>query len=61
MKRMTGADKQAYMKGLASQAETAANRGGGGGGEQVYKITKLVSGKYMYSVYHGATKMPIVD
>ena len=50
---MTRADKRAYMEDLASQAEEAANRGEQG---QVYKITKLVSGKY-----HGATNTLIVD
>ena len=49
----TRADKQDYMEDLASQAEEAANRGEQG---QVYKITKLVSGKY-----RGATDTPIMD
>ena len=53
VKRMTRADKRAYMEGLTSQAEEAANRGEQG---QVHKITKLVSGKY-----RGATDTPIVD
>lgn len=43
VQRMTRSDKRAYMEDLASQAEAAANRGEQG---QVYKITKLVSGKY---------------
>jgi len=41
------------MEELANQAEEAANRGEQG---QVYKITKIVSGKY-----RGATDAPIVD
>ena len=53
VKRMTRADKRAYIEDLASQAEEAANRGEQG---EVYKITKLVSGKY-----RGATDTPIVD
>ena len=53
VKRMTRADKRAYMEDLASQAEEAANREEQG---QVYKITKLVSGKY-----RGATDTPIAD
>lgn len=36
-------DKRAYIDELASQAENAANRGEQG---KVYKITKLVCGKY---------------
>nr|KAG5700914.1 hypothetical protein BaRGS_012321 [Batillaria attramentaria] len=50
---MTRADKRAYMEDLASQAEEAASRGEQG---RVYKITKLVSGKY-----RGATDTPIAD
>ena len=53
MKKMTRADKRAYMEDLAGQAEKAANRGEQG---QVYKITKLVSGKY-----RAATNTPIAD
>ena len=53
MKRMTRADKRAYMEDLASQAEEAANREEQG---QLYTITKLVSGKY-----RGATDTPIAD
>ena len=53
VKRMIRADKRACMEDLANQAEEAANRGEQG---QVYKITKLVSGKY-----RGATDTPIVD
>ena len=53
VKRMTRADKRAHMEDLASQAEEAASRGDQG---QVYKITKLVSGKYP-----GATDTPILD
>ena len=41
------------MENLASQAEEATNRGEQG---EVYKITKLISGKYC-----GATEMPIMD
>ena len=41
------------MEDLARQAEDAANRGEQG---LVYKITKLISGKY-----RGATDTPIVD
>ena len=54
MKRMTRADKRAYMEDLASQTEEAANREEQG---QVYKITKLIRG----SEYLGATDTPIVD
>ncbi|KAL9971331.1 hypothetical protein ACROYT_G023842 [Oculina patagonica] len=43
VKRMARADKRAYIDELASQAENAANRGQQG---KVYKITKLVCGKY---------------
>jgi len=52
---MTGADKRACIEDLAcaDQAEEAANKGEQG---QVYKITKLVSGKY-----RGTTYTPIVD
>ena len=53
VKRMTRTDKRAYMEDLASQAEEAASRGEQG---RVYKITKLVSGKY-----RGATDAPITD
>ena len=53
VKRMTRTDKRIYMEDLASQAEEAANRGEQG---QVYKITKLVSGKY-----RGATDTPVMD
>ena len=53
VKRMTRADKRAYMEDLASQAEEAANRGEQG---QVYKITRILSGKY-----RGATDTPILD
>lgn len=50
---MTRADKQAYVEDLASQTEEVVNRGEQG---QVYKITKLVHGKY-----RGATDTPIVN
>ena len=50
---MTRADKQAFMKDLASQAEETVNKGEEG---QEYKITKLVSGKY-----RGSTDTRIVD
>jgi len=43
VKRMARADKRAYIDELASQTENAANRGEQG---NVYKITKLVCGKY---------------
>jgi len=43
VKRMARADKCAYIDELARQAENAANRGEQG---KVYKITKLVCGKY---------------
>ena len=51
LKRMTREDKQAYMGDQPSQAEEAANREEQG---EVYKITKLVSGKY-----RGATDTPL--
>ena len=53
VKRMTRADKRAYLDDIASQAEEAAAKGEQG---QVYKITKIVSGKY-----RGNTETPIVD
>ena len=53
VKRMIRADKLAYMGDLTNQAEEAASKGEQG---QVYRITKLVSGKY-----RGATDAPIVD
>ena len=53
MKRMARANKRAYMEGLAREAEEAAARGEQG---RVYKITKLVSGKYRRS-----TDTPIAD
>ena len=40
---MTRADKQAHMDELASQAGNAANKEEHG---KVYKITRMVSGKY---------------
>lgn len=43
VKRMTRADKQAHMDELASQAGNAANKEEHG---KVYKITRMVSGKY---------------
>jgi len=46
-------DKRAYMEDLANQGEEAASRGEQG---QVYKVTKLVNGKY-----RGATDAPIVN
>jgi len=51
VKRMARADKHAYIDELAMQAENAANRGEQG---KVYKITKLVCGKY------GGRKVPPV-
>ena len=53
VKRMTRADKWAYIEDLANQAEEAANKGEQG---QVYKITKLVSSKYCRTM-----DRPIVD
>lgn len=53
VKRMARADKRAYMDELASQAENAANRGEQG---KVYKITKMVCGKY-----GGRSEVPIKD
>ena len=53
VKRKTRADKRAFIEDLARQAEEAAMRGEQG---QVYKITKLVCGKY-----RGATNAPITD
>ena len=50
---LTRADTKAYIEDLASQAEGAAHRGEQG---QVYKITKLVSGRYCR-----ATDTPTVD
>ena len=50
---MKRADKQAHMEHVASQVEEAANRRKQG---QMFKITKLISGKYC-----GANDMPIVD
>ena len=50
---MTRADKKAYIEDLASQVEEAAHRGEQG---QVYKITKLVSGRY-----RRATEIQFVD
>ena len=50
---MKRADKQAHMEHVASQAEEAANRRGQG---QMYKITKLINGKYC-----GANDMLIVN
>ncbi|RUS86850.1 hypothetical protein EGW08_005387 [Elysia chlorotica] len=43
VKRKTRADKRAFIDDLASQAEEAAGRGEQG---KVYKITKIVAGKY---------------
>ena len=43
VERMARADKRAYIDKRASQAENVANRGEQG---KVYKIIKLVSGKY---------------
>ena len=53
VKRMTRANKRAYMEGLAREAEEATARGEQG---RVYKITKLVSGKY-----RGSTDAPMAD
>lgn len=51
--RIARADKRAYIDDLAIQAENAARRGEQG---KVYKITKMVCGKY-----HGTSDTPIKD
>lgn len=43
VKRMARRDKREYVNNLANQAEVAANRGEQG---KVYKITKIVCGRY---------------
>ena len=43
VKRLKSADKQAYIDGLAAEAEEAAKRNQQG---TVYKITELTCGKY---------------
>ena len=43
VKCLTGADKQVYIDGLAAKAEDAMERNQQG---TVYKITKLISGKF---------------
>lgn len=53
MKRLAGAHKRAFMDDLANQAEGAANKGEHG---KVYKITKLVCGRY-----HRPTDVPVED
>ncbi|RUS68515.1 hypothetical protein EGW08_023723 [Elysia chlorotica] len=53
VKRKTRADKRAFMDDLASQAEKAVGRGEQG---KVYKITKIVAGKYC-----GTSNAPITD
>ena len=53
VKKNIRADKRAYMEDLAREAEEAAARGEQG---HVYKITKLVSGKY-----RGSTETSITD
>ncbi|RUS72691.1 hypothetical protein EGW08_019547 [Elysia chlorotica] len=53
VKRKTRADKRAFIDDLASQAEEAAGRGEQG---KVYKITKIVAGKY-----RGTSNAPITD
>ena len=53
VKRMTRTDKRSHINDLASQAEDAASRGKQG---RVYKITKLVCGRY-----RGGTDAPIMD
>ena len=50
---MARTDKRSHINDLASQTEDAANRGEQG---RVYKITKLVSGRY-----RGSTDAPIMD
>ena len=53
VKRMTRTDKRSHINDLASQAEDAASRGEQ---DRVYKITKLVCGRY-----RGGTDAPIMD
>ena len=53
MKRVTRTDKQMLINELASQAEDVASRGEQ---DRVYKITKLVCGRY-----RGGTDAPIMD
>ena len=53
VKRKTRADRRAFVDDLASQAEEAAGRGEQG---KVYKITKIVAGKY-----RGTSNAPITD
>ncbi|RUS69643.1 hypothetical protein EGW08_022594 [Elysia chlorotica] len=53
VKRKTRVDQRAFIYDLASQDEEAAGRGEQG---QVYKITKIVAGKY-----RGTSNAPITD
>ncbi|PIK44249.1 putative pendrin-like [Apostichopus japonicus] len=53
VKTKTRADKRAFVEDLANQAEEAANKREQG---KVYKITKIISGKY-----RGITNSPIED
>ena len=53
VKTKTRADKRAFVEDLANQAEEAAIKGEQG---KVYKITKIISGKY-----RGTTNSPIED
>jgi hypothetical protein len=53
VKRMSRTDKRNHINDLASQAEDAAQRGEQG---RVYKITKMVCGRY-----RGGTDTPIMD
>ena len=53
VKRLARADKRVFMDDLASQAEDAASKGEQG---KVYKITKVVCGKY-----HRPSDVPVRD
>ncbi|XP_073670211.1 uncharacterized protein [Paramisgurnus dabryanus] len=53
VKRLLRSDKRAFMDDLASQAEEAASKGEQG---KVYKITKVICGKYC-----GTKDIPITD
>ena len=53
VRKQTRADKRAFMDDLASQAEDAASRGEQG---EVYKITRVICGKF-----RGASDVPVTD
>ena len=53
VKRMTRENKRNYINSLADQAEEAANKGEQG---KVYKITRIVCGRY-----HRSIDTPITD